>query len=49
MTYDTKCDELARAFLADYDLAKDEPLVAALAQAIQTTIEDFLNEHGMPA
>ena len=42
MSYDTKCDELARAFLADVQQETNEPLVKELSQEIQDVIEAFL-------
>jgi len=41
MTYDEKCFDLAQHFLAD-EIDFDGTDAAALAQAIQTTIEDWL-------
>jgi len=46
MSYDTKCDELARAFLADE--ATKEPTeedVTSLAQTIQDAIKDWFKDH----
>ncbi len=40
MSYDTKCDQLARAFLIDEGGTEKE--AAELAQAIQDRIEDYL-------
>ena len=48
MSYDVKCDALARAFLADAKRETDEALVAELAQVIQTAIEDFVDELEVP-
>ncbi len=45
MSYDTKCDELARAFLADEKNVTAED-VAVLAQEIQDCIEDWLARRG---
>ena len=41
MSYDEKCYDLAKVFLAD-EHADDEDIVAVLAQQIQDTIEDFI-------
>jgi hypothetical protein len=42
MSYDTKCDQLARAFLVDEKPFPSEETVEELAQAIQDSIEDWL-------
>lgn len=41
MAYDTKCYDLAEAFLEDESHLKAK--VGELAQLIQTTIEDWIN------
>jgi hypothetical protein len=41
VSYDVKCEELARAFLTD-ELPFEELEVAELAQTIQQAIEDWL-------
>ena len=46
MSYDTKCDQLARDFLRDVKKDGDEEIVAELAQAIQDAIEGFFTEKG---
>ena len=43
MSYDVKCEELAKAFL-EPELDSD-PNIMSLAQAIQDAIEDWLEEH----
>ena len=42
--YDVKCEELARHFLEDEDVAANPERVKELAQRIQDAIEDFLAE-----
>ena len=42
MSFDTKCAELARAFLADVQQETNELLVKELSQEIQDVIEAFL-------
>lgn len=42
-TYDSKCHELAKEFLEDAKI-DDEAVTHRLAQEIQTTIEDFIDE-----
>jgi hypothetical protein len=43
MSYDPHCEELAELFLDDSYVGKDrEGIIRALAQSIQTAIEDFL-------
>ena len=42
MSYDKKCWDLADDFLADSDKSYTPAAVEALAQLIQTTIEDFI-------
>jgi hypothetical protein len=49
VSYDTRCDELARVFLRDAKRDTDEAIVAQLAQRIQDSIEDFLNEQNIAA
>jgi len=49
VSYDTRCDELARVFLRDSKRDTDEPIVAKLAQRIQDAIEDFLQDQGIAA
>lgn len=49
VSYDTKCYDLAKAFIDDASpalLAKRDPVLAAaaLAQVIQDAIEDYLSE-----
>jgi hypothetical protein len=45
MSYDPKCEELADLFLDESYTGKDrEAIIHALAQTIQTGIEDFLEE-----
>ena len=47
MSYDTKCYDLAEAFLEDYDtphLAAYKLAAEEIAQAIQSTIEDALSD-----
>ena len=44
MSYDQKCLDLAETFLEDVENPVVEAHAAALAQEIQTTIEDFLEE-----
>ena len=44
MSYDAKCDELARYFLAD-DYSKDrryEQWVKEIAELVQSTVEDYM-------
>lgn len=41
MTYDPKCEELARHFL-DYEVGVTEDVVKVLAAEIQNCIEDFI-------
>jgi hypothetical protein len=41
--YDIRCEDLARVFLSDEPWA-GEPEVAALAQAIQTAVENWLED-----
>jgi hypothetical protein len=43
MSYDTKCGELADCFLEDEKRVTDK-IRTKLAQTIQDTIEDFLND-----
>ena len=43
MSYDVKCDELARAFLNDDEAPFTEAEVAELAQLIQDAIETYLS------
>jgi hypothetical protein len=46
MSYDAKCYELAEAFLADEPTLQTENKKRALAQTIQTTIEEWISwEH----
>jgi len=40
MSYDVKCEELAKAFLDDEPELKSDPNIMSLAQAIQEAIED---------
>lgn len=40
--YDTKCEDLAKAFLADTCSADDKSAIAALAQEIQDKIEEWI-------
>lgn len=45
MSYDTKCHDLAKAFLSDVKIDYDDiraRLENRLAQEIQTTIENFI-------
>lgn len=42
MSYDRRCDELARTFLSDVGKGNDESLIAELAQHIQDSIEEYL-------
>lgn len=45
MSYDTRCYELAKVFLSDFEIpsqAKRDKLTHQLAQDIQDSIEDFL-------
>ena len=42
MTYDTKCYDLAEQFVLDHQL--DRIYAHPLAQAIQSTIEDYIKE-----
>lgn len=46
MSYDTKCHDLAHAFLADTDTQdiNSEANTHELAQRIQDTIEEFIEE-----
>lgn len=44
MSYDQKCLDLAEAFLSDHEDPVVEAHAAALAQDIQSTIEDFIEE-----
>ena len=44
MSYDTKCFDLADAFLADQPELNRIEDREMLAQAIQTTIEDWIND-----
>lgn len=46
MSYDTKCQILAEAFLSDIGHQNDVPMVKELAQEIQDTIEEFINRKG---
>lgn len=43
MSYDSKCHDLAETFLTDAGIT-DPEAVAALAQRIQDTIEDTIND-----
>lgn len=43
MTYDPKCYELATYFLADRDATPSHKDIDAMAQSIQQTIEDCLD------
>jgi hypothetical protein len=43
-TYDTKCYELAEHFLAEEPNLNDEGYRRALAWAIQSTIEEFMQD-----
>ena len=43
MSYDVKCDELARYFLADAEEDVREECVKELAQVIQDAIESYLD------
>ena len=46
MAYDTRCYDLAEAFLEDWPHLDTTKRRDALAQVIQTTIEDWINyEH----
>ena len=46
MSYDLKCEFLAKAFLDDEpELVNDDPNIMSLAQAIQDAIEDWIEEH----
>lgn len=47
MSYDTKCKELAVAFLEDHYDPVPETKIAELAQVIQDAIEDHLNGEGV--
>ena len=46
VSYDVKCEELAKAFLDDEPELKSDPNIMSLAQAIQEAIEDWLEAHG---
>lgn len=47
MSYDAKCDALARSFLRDVKQEKNEELAAELAQVIQDAIEEWLTDKEM--
>jgi hypothetical protein len=54
MSYDTKCFEIARAFLSDYkanspmgQVPDAEHLAPELAQEIQDLIDGFITEKGL--
>lgn len=47
MSYDVKCYELAKEFVADSCADNAEELSAELAQEIQRAIEDFFAEKGI--
>lgn len=46
MSYDVKCEELAKHFLGDYKVPEEQKAVRvmALAQDIQNAIEDYLQD-----
>lgn len=46
MSYDSKCYDLAEAFLEDRPISHDHEIrIGLLAQHIQTSIEDWLDTH----
>lgn len=50
MSYDTSCYELAKSFIDDVGPSASDPensMYHELAQRIQDTIEDFLDEKGL--
>ena len=47
-TYDSKCYELAKVFMSDFEFRTDEAeleTTAKLAQAIQDAIEEFIDDN----
>jgi hypothetical protein len=46
ISYDQKCDELARYFLSDIEHGLTEERVKELAQVIQQAIEEKLEDYG---
>jgi hypothetical protein len=45
MSYDVKCEELAKAFLDDEPELESDSNIMSLAQTIQDAIEDWIEEH----
>lgn len=49
MSYDPACYDVAKAFLEDSPAIDSEPMRERLAQTIQDTIEDFIEQEAEDA